>query len=279
MRTNETYWAMVRRAAARLVCAIVLAASWPHELPAADSKTDVKATIKQVIESRFPGVSVLDTQPSVIPGLYEVFLGDRIVYADASADYLVMGPLVDTQTMQNLTEVRLNERGKIDFRTLPLDRAIRVVKGDGKRAFAVFSDPDCPFCQQLEQSLLSVTDVTMYVFLFPIASLHPQAPAHARAIWCASDRSQAWESWMHQKKLPSTVKCQDDPVSELQKLGAQLRITSTPTLFFADGRRTTGSIPAAELEKLLDAGSVPRPVLANPPPQAVKTPATPKTTP
>jgi thiol:disulfide interchange protein DsbC len=221
---------------------------------AASSKPDVTATIKQNIESRFPGAHILDVQPSAVPGIYELFMGDQIVYSDAAGDYLFVGSLMDTQTKENLTEARLNDRGKIDFSSLPSASAIKIVKGNGSRKFAVFSDPDCPFCQQLEKTLLSVNDITMYVYLFPIASLHPQAPAKAHAIWCAADRVQAWNDWMQQRQLPAARSCSGDPVDALQKLGDSLNINSTPTIFFADGRRLAGAVPAAELEKHLSTG-------------------------
>jgi thiol:disulfide interchange protein DsbC len=224
----------------------------------ATKQPDVAATIKQAIESRFPGAHVLDVQPSAVPGLYELFMGDQIVYSDAAGDYLFIGTLLDTQTHVNLTETRLNDHGKIDFSTLPLDRAIKVVKGNGSRVFAVFSDPDCPFCQELEKTLLSVTDVTMYVFLYPIASLHPQAPAKAHAIWCAPDRSAAWNTWMHERKLPPANSCRGDTIDALQKLGDQLHINSTPTMFFSNGRRMAGAIPKKELEDLLASSGTPK---------------------
>jgi thiol:disulfide interchange protein DsbC len=220
---------------------------------AATSGQDAASTIKRTIEARFPGSHVLEVQPSIVPGLYEIFMGDQIVYSDATGDHLLMGPLVDTQTRQNLTEAHLNDHGRIDFNTLPFDRAIKVVKGNGSRKFAVFSDPDCPFCQQLEKSLLSVTDLTMYVFLYPISSLHPQAAAKAHAIWCAKDRSQAWNQWMHEKKLPPATQCSGDPIDELQKLADHLHINGTPTLFFADGQRVGGAIDTAGIEKHLSA--------------------------
>lgn len=221
-------------------------------------KAEITAAIRQNIESRFPGAHVLDIQPSPIPGLYELFMGDQIIYSDAAGDYLVVGNLIDTQTKENLTEARLNDRGRIDFKTLPLNEAIKVVKGNGSRTFAVFSDPDCPFCQQLEKTLLSVNDFTMYVFLYPIASLHPQAPAKAHAIWCAPNRVQAWSDWMHEKKLPPAKTCSGDPIDALQKLGDKLHINSTPTMFFADGRRIAGAIPQAELEKDLTTNNTPQ---------------------
>lgn len=241
----------------RILC-LLAAIALPNLQPAdAAPKADVTATLRQNIESRFPGAHILDIQPSAIPGLYELFMGDQIVYTDAAGDYLIVGSMVDTQTKQNLTEARLNDHGKIDFGVLPLAQAIKIVKGNGSRQFAVFSDPDCPFCQQLEKTLLTVNDFTMYVFLFPIASLHPQAPAKAHAIWCAADRPQAWNQWMHEKKLPPAKTCSGDPIDSLQKLGDTLHINSTPTLFFANGRRVAGAIPAAELEKDLAAAASP----------------------
>jgi thiol:disulfide interchange protein DsbC len=208
-------------------------------------------SIKQNLESRYPGVHVLDVKPSAMPNVYEVYLGSELLYTDANADYLLGGPLVDTQTHQNLTEARLNDYGKVDFRTLPLDRAIKVVKGNGSRRLVVFSDPDCPFCQQLEKSLLPINNVTMYVLLYPIASLHPQAPAKAHAIWCAKDRAQAWSQWMQEKKLPPDTACSGVPIDELQQLGERLHINSTPTMFLADGRRISGAISTEELERAL----------------------------
>jgi thiol:disulfide interchange protein DsbC len=182
-------------------------------------------------------------------------MGDQIVYVDATGDHLLMGPLVDTKTRANMTEARMSDYGRIDFRTLPQDEAIKIVKGNGSRVFAVFSDPDCPYCRELEKTLLSVSDFTMYIYLFPIASLHPQAPQKAHAIWCAPDRAQAWGQWMHEKKLPDNRSCSGDPIDALQRLGDKLHINSTPTLFFANGRRLAGALPTADLEKALGANA------------------------
>ncbi len=193
-------------------------------------------------------------RPAQIAGLYELFVGDQIVYADPTGKYLLVGgSMVDTESKENLTSASLDERGRIDFKTLPVKEAIKIVKGNGSRVFAVFSDPDCPYCQQLEKSLLSVNDYTMYVYLYPIAQLHPQAPMKAHAIWCAPDRTKAWDDWMQQKKLPPAKTCSGDPIDSLQKLGDTLHVNSTPTLFLANGARLAGALPAAELDKKLAA--------------------------
>jgi thiol:disulfide interchange protein DsbC len=215
---------------------------------------DVAAVIRKNLESRFPGAHVLDVSPAEVPGLYEVYLGDQIVYSDAAANYILVGQMIDTQSKSNLTEARMDDHAKIDFNSLPLQQAIKIVKGDGSRKFAVFSDPDCPYCRQLEQTLVAIDNYTMYVFLYPIATLHPQAPSKAHAIWCAPDRAQAWNQWMHEKKLPPAKSCSGDPVDALQQLGDKLRVNSTPTMYMANGRRIAGAIPLAELEKAISSG-------------------------
>ncbi|MEJ1960810.1 MAG: DsbC family protein [Gammaproteobacteria bacterium] len=92
----------------------------------------------------------------------------------------------------------MDERNRIDFNSLPFDRAIKIVKGTGARKFAIFTDPDCPYCRQFEEQLKSVTDVTMYVFLFPL-KIHAGAEKRAKDIWCSEDRSSAWTAYMQDK--------------------------------------------------------------------------------
>lgn len=236
---------------ARCIPALV-AAALPILCGAATPPGDASAVVRETLKSRFPDVQILNVQPAVMPGLYEVFTGDSIAYADATGDHLFVGSMLDTRTKRDLTAERVDELNSIDFSTLPLDRAIKTVKGDGSRKLAIFSDPDCPFCQKLEHELTSITDVTIYTFLYPLASIHPDAPAKAHAIWCAKDRTQAWSDWMLARKAPTAAAtCDGDPIEELQALGRKLRINSTPTLFVGTGKRFGGTLEAAKLDQML----------------------------
>lgn len=219
---------------------------------------EIAATIKKTLDSRFPGTAVTDVQPSPLPGLYEVYVSGKIYYADATGDHVIVGgAIIDTRTKTDLTDARLQELGTIDFKSLPFDKAIKVVHGNGSRQLAAFEDPDCPFCQKLEQELATIKDTTVYVFLFPIDTLHPQASKHAREIWCAPDRATAWTGWLTQRKPLAEATCQKDPIGELTKLGDKLNIDGTPTMFLANGHRVGGAIPTDQLEKLLVAASGP----------------------
>jgi thiol:disulfide interchange protein DsbC len=194
----------------------------------------------------------VSVESSAVPEIYEVFTGDTVVYSDKSADHVFVGQLVDTKTRRDLAAERLDIHSSIDFDSLPFDRAIKVVKGDGRRKLAVFADPDCPFCQQLEQQMAALDNLTVYTFLFPLADVHPDATSKAKAIWCAPDRSQAWEQWMLKKTAVPPSACTSDPVAELGALGKRLHISTTPTFFLANGRRVRGAMDAAQLAKLLD---------------------------
>lgn len=217
--------------------------------------TEPFADIRKVLEARYPEVKVVDIKPTPITGLYEIYTGDAIVYSNDSGGYLVAGPLMDTRTRVNLTTESLDLRNAVDFSSLPLDKAIKTVKGNGSRMMAVFADPDCPYCKRLEQELVSVDNVTVYTFLYPLEDLHPGAEVRARALWCSEDRSQAWTKWIVDGKEPAVAPadCKQDPIEATRALGLKLGVNSTPTMIFANGRRNSGALPADQLEKRLDA--------------------------
>ncbi len=219
----------------------------------APRSTDVAVAVQATIKSRFPDINIVSVRPAPVAGLYELYTGDALLYADATGDFLIMGPVVDTRSRHNLTSERMDEINSIDFSKLPLERAIKTVKGSGQRMLAVFSDPECPYCKQLEKELVAVTDVTIYTFLFPLADLHPDAPKRSVAIWCAEDRTQAWEQWMRERRLPEDRNCDASAIDENLKLGEELRVVATPTLFTGTGRRLSGMHQSADILRALDA--------------------------
>jgi len=210
-----------------------------------------EASLKKTIEATYPKIKIDSIAKTPFPGLYEIYVDGQIMYSDEKFNFLITeGRLVNPKTKQDITSARLDELNRIDFATLPLDLAIKVVKGNGSRKLVVFSDPDCPYCKKLEQKeLVNITDVTIYTFLFPLEQLHPDAANKSRAIWCSSDKVKAWQDWIINGQLPKTVNTCDTPVEKTAYLARQLRVTSTPTLFFEDGRRMLGAYPATEIEK------------------------------
>jgi thiol:disulfide interchange protein DsbC len=213
-----------------------------------------EAEIKKTIETQFVGSKVQSVTKTPYSGLYEVVLeGAQVAYVDEKVNYLFMGSIMDVKNQRNLTEERVQKLTAIKFDTLPLELAIKVVKGNGSRKIAVFSDADCPYCKKFEEELKNVNNITVYNFLYPIDSLHPQAGMKSKQIWCAPDKVKAWEDYMLRGVLPKNDGNCDNPLAKTAELGRKHNIQGTPAIVFSDGRRVPGMIPAPKLEQMLEA--------------------------
>lgn len=215
------------------------------------AQTTQEAAIKKAIEPRLgDGVKVDSVAKTPYSGLFEVRVGGDIFYTDAKGDYLFIGRIVDTKTFQDYTKARLDEINKIKFSDLPLESALKTVKGNGKRVIAVFEDPNCGYCKRFRKTLNEMDNVTVYTFMYNILS--EDSAVKSKNIWCSSDRAKAWDDWMLKGKVPDAAAANcTTPNDKILALGQKLRITGTPTIFFADGSRIPGAVDAKALESKL----------------------------
>ena len=210
-------------------------------------------SVKKAVEAAYPKFKVESVSKTPYAGLYEVFMGGQIIYTDEKMTFLIAeGRLVDPKTKKDITGERMEELTKIDFNSLPLEQAIKVVKGNGSRKLVVFSDVDCPYCKRLEQNeLTNISDVTIYTFLYPIEQLHPDAASKSKLIWCANNRVKAWEDWIFNNQLPKSAGTCEVPLEKIGQLAKKIGVTSTPTLIFSDGKRMLGAQPYKEIERAM----------------------------
>lgn len=210
-----------------------------------------ETVIRKALTQQFPQAQISSIKPTSYSGLFEVYLDGQLVYVDAKAQYIFAGDVIDLKSRDNLTQARLNQLQAIDWKILPLNDALKTVKGNGSRKLVVFSDVDCPYCRKFEAELAKVDNVTIYTFLYPIEGLHPKAIQASKQIWCAPDRNKAWDDYITGGGLPKNDGQCANPVDETIALGNKLKISGTPTIIFANGQRVPGMVPAAQLERLL----------------------------
>lgn len=220
---------------------------------AVSAQNPEQALFEMNLKRLYPGTTFKNTRPSPVAGVYEVQMGDNITYVDSSGKYFFFGKLYDMPNQADLTEARMAEVNKLDIGSLPLKDAIKHVKGNGSRTLIVFSDPDCPFCKNLEGSLKDLNDVTIYTFLFPLGSLHADARRKAINVWCSKDKAAAWASLMLHNKQAPDASC-ENPIDRSVALGAKLGISGTPTMFSGDGRKRAGAADVSVINAWLDAG-------------------------
>ncbi len=250
----DRYTSTVYRAVRQVVASICILPFSVGIATADSSKAadEIKDAIMRNTAEQVRPVSVASTPVS---GIYEVVNGMDVFYVDATGRYaFVEGRLVDMVERRDLTQARLEALTAIPFADLPIDLAIKTVRGKGSRRLAVFEDPACPACRSLQPTLTALDDVTIYTFTYPVVS-SDSIPA-AVGTWCGSDHpADQWRAYMEGAPAPRQIEPHCEPamdhVRRIVEFGRSHGIRSTPTLVLDDGRRVVGAISGPELEEAL----------------------------
>lgn len=215
------------------------------------------ATPEETFRKNFPNIRLDSITPTAVIGLYEIISGGRVAYYAPGPEYLIMGSLI-TREGRNLTEERageIEERAREimerKLKEIPLEKALKI--GSGPHTVIEITDPDCSYCRQASAFLSARDDLTRHVLFFPLSN-HPNAEAKIRYIFCATDRTRAYEEAMAGKLDDMKFKpCEDAEVAALvqthKEIGVRIGVTGTP-LFLIDGQVIRGAdIP--QMEKIL----------------------------
>lgn len=242
-----------------LLAALIGSASVAHIAKADEPSNfnEARAYLAGTLKAKYPATEFSQINETPINGLYELITGKNIFYTDKEANYLIMGNMYDMANSRDLTAERREQLNKVDFAALDPANAIVEVKGDGSRQLAILTDVDCPYCRKLEQTLKNVTNVTIHRYLYPIASLHPQAPAISAKIWCQGDnelRHTALMNYMERDMAPANVADCETPLATIQSFAQQHELFGTPSLINGAGNILPGAVPQERLEAFLDSG-------------------------
>jgi thiol:disulfide interchange protein DsbC len=213
------------------------------------AQTGPEQGIRAELKKQIPEANVESVRKTSYGNLYEVVANGEIFYTDDKGSFLSLGPIIDMKTKENVTEARLRQVNAVKFDALKFDNAIKIVRGNGSRKLAIFEDPNCGYCKRFERDLLGITDVTVYVFLYPILS--PDSVEKARAVWCAPDRGKAWLDIMTRDAAAPAAGTCNTPLDDNLAFGREKKINGTPTLIFVNGERVPGAMTAADIEKRL----------------------------
>lgn len=204
-------------------------------------------TVSLQLKQKYPNLKIENIQKTPTQGLYSATLENKIIYVDESAENIFVGSMIRLKDQRNLTKDLVLQQQRIDWNKLPLQNAIKVVKGQSQRKLAVFTDPNCPYCKQLEFQLDQLDNVTLYIFVYPIRNGSLQV---AKQVWCEPNRAYAWKNLIEKGVKPQAKASCNDPMQSNLTLGQQLGVEGTPTLFFSNGFKAVGVQSKQQIEKL-----------------------------
>jgi len=153
-------------------------------------------TVKTNLTKQHPNLKIENIQATEMKGIYSGSMDGQVVYVGEDTQHILIGSMFRLSDQKNLTKDLMLKQNSIDWKKLPLQDAVKMVRGNGKRQIAVFSDPNCPYCKQLETELSKLNDVTIYTFIYPIKT---QSIAVSKQVFCEKDPALAWSNLIARK--------------------------------------------------------------------------------
>jgi len=204
-------------------------------------------TVKTNLSKQHPNLKIENIQATDMKGIYSGSMDGQVVYVGEDAQHILVGSMYRLSDQKNLTKDLVLEQNSIDWKKLPLQDAVKSVRGNGKRQIAIFSDPNCPYCKQLEAEINKLNDVTIYTFIYPIKT---QSIAVSKQVFCEKDPTLAWSNLISKGIQPSSNKSCANPIERNLSLGKSLGLNGTPAIVFSNGFKVMGVRSAPEIQQI-----------------------------
>jgi thiol:disulfide interchange protein DsbC len=210
------------------------------------------ASARKALQELVPQAKIDTVEAAPLPGYRQAIIGSQMVYISNDGKYVLQGTLYDTQTKRDLTGTRLAVEHKDKVNAVPLSKRIVFAPDKPKYKITVFTDIDCGYCRKLHSQIAEYNKrgIEVDYLFFPRSGLNSPSYDKAVSVWCAADRNAAFTA-AKAGKTPTPLKC-DNPVAEEFKLGTQVGVDGTPTIFAPDGTKIGGYLPPNEMQAKLE---------------------------
>jgi len=213
---------------------------------------DPETVISGVIETEFPELELTNIRESQIPGLYEVLLGNEVVYMSAEGRYILQGTLYDLEQRVNLSE-EVKALTRIDvLKEIPKNEMIEFNPERTEHVVYVFTDIDCGFCRRLHNDIheLNSNGIAVRYLAFPRSGVDSKTYKNMVSVWCSDNQHEA----LTRAKLGKIVKLEqcDNPVARHRELGQDIGVRGTPAVFLENGKQIGGYLTPEEMLEVLN---------------------------
>ena len=215
-------------------------------------KKEVDAIVKKII----PDANTVDVKESQVKGVWKVDVEKggqrRSIFLDCSGKYLVQFIAIDTYLKQMQAQ---QPPQKVDLSKIPLGDSITVGAKTAAKKVIVFSDPDCPYCRQLHDSIKQIIvkrpDIAFVEILYPLP-MHKDAPKKVQSILCSKSVEMLNDAFAGKTVPEPPANCTADAMDRNAALAQSLNFNGTPTLVRDDGTVLSGFLPEEKLLEWID---------------------------
>lgn len=206
---------------------------------------EVKASLVDLIGPRAVSSEVIE---SPMEGVFQVNMGDRVIYANKVGNFMLLGEVYDTERKISLADEIQQQKALATIEAMDENEMIVFSPEETRRTMTVYTDVDCAYCRKLHKEVPLLVDngVKVRYLWYPRSGINTPSYDKAVSIWCAKDQLAA----MNDAKLNNKVvaaECDPNPVSAQFASGQQVGVRGTPTIVLDDGTVIGGYMPAKNL--------------------------------
>lgn len=159
------------------------------------------------------------------------------VFISKDKEYIMFGNAYSATTGKRYA----SEKTPIKKDTSKLKSLSMFTMGTGKKDFYLFTDPDCPFCKQMEAKLHGTinNESSVHILPYPLERLHPKATGKVLYFMEMSDadKKKVMEKGLASVEVPKTFKPKKETITRLfdiKKEAIKMGLTGTPYLIDSD---------------------------------------------
>jgi thiol:disulfide interchange protein DsbC len=192
-----------------------------------------------------PDVKPSKISVTPIEGLYQVIVGNQVVYMSVDARYMIEGDLFDLKTKQNVSEeaksvIRLTAIDELGTAKMLVYRPENV-----RNTITVVTDIDCPYCRRLHSEIPDYlkNDVEVRYIFMPLKGSSDMKKTVS--VWCSDDQQLALDIAKSGGEVEDKT-CKN-PIMEHLKLARELGVRGTPAIIMEDGQMLPGYVPVDKM--------------------------------
>lgn len=225
-------------------------------LPALASADVTAERLAENLSVNGQSMPVKQVNATPMDGIYHVRLeSGESFYSNADGSHFLVGDLYQNgdNGLVNLTEQSRNQERAAALAAVPdSERVIFQGMGSPKATVVVFTDPSCPYCVRLHETIpeLNEEGIAVHYMAFPRAGMGSAAATSLEQVWCSENPSEAMNQVKQGQTPSSSARC-ENPVSGQYDLGVALGVQGTPAIVLPDGQLVPGFVPPERLVAML----------------------------